>query len=762
MGSIMKGKLLRGLLGFVVFVLATPFLIALAVFLGFFGKVPGTEDLKNIQNNLSSQVYSIDGRLLGKYYLYDRTAVRFEELPEHLTNALIATEDARFFEHQGIDYRSLARVMVRTIILQQKESGGGSTLTQQLAKNIYPRKDYGFLSLPVNKFREMIVARRLENAYSKEQIIALYLNTVPFGDHVFGIEAATKRFFNSTAKDLSIENSAVLIGMLKGSYLYNPRIFPERAKERRNVVLYQMHKYGYLNEKELGSLKELPVVLEYTKLDTNEGIATYFREQLRRDLLEWCKNHKKPDGENYDLYTDGLKIYTTINYEMQSMAEKATREHLSQLQAAFEKEWGKGAPWLTDSSLIKSVILRSSVYKKLASQGYSWKQVLDSLRQPRNTELFDWEGEKTATSNPIDSLLYHIKFLHTGFLAMEPHTGAVNAWVGGIDHEYFQYDHVNIRTRRQVGSTFKPIVYASALENGVRPCQFFSSRQVTYSDLEDWSPSNNDENYGDRYSLKGALAHSVNTVSVKVIEKTGISPVVKLAKALNIESDLPEVPSLALGTAEVSLVELAGAYAAFLNEGKPVKAHYIVKITDREGNVLEEFVPEEFDPAFSVQTGQMMVDMMRSVVNEGTASRLRWKYGVNNDIAGKTGTTQHNKDGWFVGMLPGLVTVTWVGADDPRVYFKSTSLGQGGSSALPIFASFVKQLNQHNSFVSLTKEKFPELSPAVRSKLDCENTKEGQGFFSELFNKEKDERVKEFGDGKNGIFKKLRGLFKKN
>ncbi len=762
MGLLKKRKLIAGSLRLIVFVLAAPLLLWLGVLAGFFGPVPGAEELKKIRNSLSSEVYSADGKLLGKYYLYDRTPVDYDALPAHVVNALIATEDVRFYEHSGIDYRSLVRVLVRTILLQQKEAGGGSTLTQQLAKNLFPRENHGLFSLPVNKIREMIIAQRLEKVYDKKQIIALYLNTVPFGDSVYGIESASRRFFNVGTRDLAVEQSAVLIGMLKGSYMYNPRVFPDRAMQRRNVVIQQMYKYGYLTAEKAASIKKLPIALQYTRLDTNEGPATYFREHLKKDLLEWCKNNKNDDGENYNLYTDGLKIYTTIDAGMQLMAEKATGEHLTKLQAEFEKEWGKRAPWLTDSALIKAAIMRAPVYRGLTSQGLSWQQALDSMRQPKKMELFAWGGDKQSNASSLDSLLYYLKFLQAGFLAINPSDGAVKAWVGGINHEYFKFDHVNTRTRRQVGSTFKPIVYAAALENGVKPCRYFSASQVTYTDLENWSPSNNDENYDSRYSLKGALTHSVNTVSVKVIEETGISPVIELAEALNITSKLPEVASLALGTAEISVTELAGAYAAFINRGRPVKPFYLAKITDRNGKVLAEFQPEELPQAFSEATGLMMLEMMKSVVDDGTARRLRWKYGITSDVAGKTGTTQNNRDGWFVGMLPGLVTVTWVGADDPRVYFKSTALGQGGSSALPVFASLVNQMKNDKNLAAYTKMEFPEVPSSIVRRLNCEDSKEGQGFFTELFNNKNKERKKEFDGNEKGVLGKLKSLFKKN
>jgi penicillin-binding protein 1A len=761
MGFNRKRKLVYGLLTLSFILFVSPFFVWWGVKVGLFGAIPDSTEIQSIRNNQASEIYFSNGDLLGKYYLYDRTSVDYNYLPTHVVNALIATEDARFFEHHGIDYRSLLRVFFKTIILQDNSAGGGSTITQQLAKNLFPRQDYGLLSIPVNKFREMAIAEQLEEIYSKNEIIALYLNTVPFGDHVFGVESASRRFYNASVNDLTIDQAAVLIGMLKGNYAYNPRVFPERSLNRRNVVLSQMNKYGYLTELELHAYQDLPIELDYTKMTLHEGPAPYFREQMRMQLLEWCKSHFKADGSPYNLYTDGLKIYTTLDAGMQQAAELAMQRHMAALQTAFEKEWGNNAPWLRDKSLIEHAVKQTPIYLSLLKKGLTEKEISDSLHKERTMELFEWAGDKEVKASVYDSVRHYLKFLQTGFVAMDPKTGAVRAWVGGINHQYFEYDHVNVNTKRQVGSTFKPFVFASALESGVKPCDYFSSKQITYENMENWAPENAEAETHNFYTMKGALTHSVNTVSVKVLEETGIASAVKLARDLNISSTLPEVPSLALGTADISTIELAGAYAAFLNHGIPVAPQMLLRVEDGEGKVLEEFVADEQQAAMSENTSKIMLDMMQAVIKDGTGKRLHSSYNLTNALAGKTGTTQSNRDGWFVGMLPNLVTVTWVGANNPKIYFKSTILGQGASSALPIFAFFLEKLNKDSHYNGITRERFAAPSGDLLYLLDCEPYKEKEGFIKGLLTR-KEQEVRDFGEEKKkGFLSKIKSIFKK-
>ena len=449
------------------------------VWLGVFGRIPDAAELRSINNQIATEVYSADSVLLGRYYLQERSPVRADQIPEGLKEALISTEDARFYQHTGVDFRSLMRVAVKTMALQDESAGGGSTITQQLAKNLYPRSTYAFLSMPINKVREMILARRLEKLYSKDEILALYLNTIPFGDNVFGIKTAAERFYSKSVESLTTDESAVLIGMLKATYRYNPRVYPERATLRRNVVLAQMEKYGYLSTDEKALLQAKPLVLKYQRLSQNEGLAPYFRSFIKSDLLAWCRQHTKPDGTPYNLYTDGLKIYTTIDSKLQRFAEEAVRSQMAIVQQRFNAQLTKA----TLAAVTKSQVAQLAAYRVLKKEGLSEEKIIAELKRVGPRRVFDWKGEREANISIYDSLVHHLKFLQTGLLAMDPHNGAVRAWVGGIDHEFFQYDHVRASTKRQVGSTFKPIVYAAAMENGVSPCDYVSAQKTSYSNM---------------------------------------------------------------------------------------------------------------------------------------------------------------------------------------------------------------------------------------------------------------------------------------
>ena len=738
-----------------------------SVYLGLYDPLPTTGELLKIKNSEASEVYSENGVLLGKYYLQDRSAVPFELISKHVINALVATEDARFFDHGGIDYRSLARVLIRTVILQDRSGGGGSTITQQLAKNIYGRRSYKYLSTPINKVREIFIAKRLEEVYSKEDIITLYCNTVPFGDNVFGIESTSQRFFNKHAKSLSIPEAATIVGMLKANYSYNPRLFPEKSTQRRNVVISQMNKYGYLTRNDMKSYFKTPLVLDYQIQSHNKGMATYFREQVRQKVLKWCAANTKSGGTPYNLYTDGLKIYTTLNAKMQQYAEEALAEQMKDLQAVFKRHIQNKEPWRTNVSILDRAIRQSNRYKSLKSKGMKIAEILKKFEEKVSMEIFTWEGEQQVNMSPIDSVKHYMSFLNAGFIAMNSHTGATKAWVGGIDFKYFQYDHIQETTKRQVGSTFKPIVYAAAIEAGIEPCSYISAEKVVYENYDNWSPENGEDNYDQKYSMLGALTKSVNTVAVNLLDQVGIGKVINLASQIGVESKLPNVPSIALGVANISILEMANAYSTFSNNGVSKSAFTIERIEDAKGNTLYEYSMPKSSQKITQETSELMIAMMKSVVDNGTGSRIRWKYNLPNDLAGKTGTTQANTDGWFAATLPDLVMISWVGADNPSFRFRSTALGQGANTALPITALFLKRLNQDTSLNNVSKGKFPAPSSKIIDILDCLPQKEDKNIAEHIFGKKNKEIKKDFGDSlnakkqKKGFFNKVKGLFKK-
>ncbi|MER2998516.1 penicillin-binding protein 1A [Pontibacter populi] len=690
----------------------------LLVYMGAMGNMPSRSELKAVQNNTASEVYAAGGELLGRYYIQDRTNVKYSDIAPPAINALVATEDARFYEHAGVDVRSLGRVIVKSILMQDQSAGGGSTLSQQLAKNLYPRKNYWFWDMPVNKLREIIIARKLEGIYSKEELLELYLNTVPMGGNLYGIERASSRFFNKSASELKTEEAAVLIGMLKATTSYNPRLNPERSKQRRNVVLSQMVKYGYLSEEKATSLKKLPLRLDYTVTNHNDGMAPYFREQLRLELVEWAASKKNKNGDPYNLYTDGLKIYTTIDAGMQAHAEKAVRNKMAALQRKFDAHWSGRNPWGRDGSVLQEAMKRSDRYKKAKANGKTETEIMEEFRKSRTMNVFSWQGSKQRTMTPMDSLAYYQKFLNAGLLSLDPYTGEIKAWVGGINHHVFKYDHV--RSKRQVGSTFKPIVYAAALERGVEPCTWFANERITYPEYDDWSPRNATDQYGGEYTMRGGLAHSVNTVSAQVMMKAGVKKVVDVAERLGIESDIPEVPSLALGVADLSLYEMVNAYATIANQGYKIEPIYISKIEDRSGKLLlKNDLDRPVHRAISESNAAIMLYLMQGVVEEGSASKLRSEFGLQMDIAGKTGTTQDNADGWFIGITPNLVTGVWVGAESPKVRFRSLALGQGSATALPIWGDFNKRVALDPAYIGYYKSQFTQLEPYLQELVNC-------------------------------------------
>lgn len=686
---------------------------------GTFGPIPNQDELRKLENAVASQIYAADeNTLIGKYYLENRTQVDFEEISPELIQALVATEDARFYEHAGVDSRSLMRVAFKSLLLQDASSGGGSTLSQQLAKNLFPRKTYWMLSLPINKFREMIVAKRLEKVYSKEEILARYLNTVSFGGNLFGIQAAAQRFFNTTPQAIKVENAAVLVGMLKATTSYNPYRNPERSKSRRNVVLDQMVKYSYLDTTTADSLKELALELDYQYLSENDGPAPYFRQELAQTLKKWLAENPKEDGSTYNLYTDGLKIYTTIDGNLQRYAESAMKDHMKSLQNTFDKHWSKRTLWKKDDPEIVRAMQQSARYRQLKASGLSATEIQAEFEKPIKMKLPSWEGEIEREISPLDSIIYAQSFLHAGFMAIEPQSGYVRAWVGGINFQHFKFDHVT--SRRQVGSTFKPFVYAAAIESGIEPCEYIPNDLVVYDDYDQWAPGNSNDKYEGFYSLEGGLTHSVNTVSATVMMKVGVEPAATFAEGLGFKNPLPHEPSLVLGTADLSLMEMVGAYSAFANRGVRVSPKYLVRIEDQNGEPIADFSREiDREKVMATRTADMMNKMLRTVVDSGTGKRLRYVYGLRSQIGGKTGTTQDHTDGWFMGVTPNLVCGAWVGGDNRKVRFRSLSLGQGSNTALPIYAKFMQKVYKDRRYQQIKNGRFHEPDDEGQALLDC-------------------------------------------
>lgn len=734
-----------------------------SIYFGLWGKIPSKEKLVDLKQSQATQILDKNNDLIGKLYIYDRQSIKFTDFPQHLLDALIATEDVRFYKHNGIDGKSLFRVFFKTILLSNESSGGGSTITLQLAKNLFGRDRTGALGMVVNKIKESIVARRIESIYSKEEILTLYLNTVPFPDNTYGIESASEKFFNVHTKNLNLNQSATLVGSLKANNSYNPRLYPDKSTARRNIVIDQMVNYNYLQEEEAIKVKKEAIFLDYQYYAPNQGLAPYFRAEIKKQLESILsqKKYLKPDGEMYNLFHDGLKIHTTLDNSMQRYAEEAMQEHMKDLQHQYETAYGNNAPWLKNKPAYLAAKKRLKKYKSLKSQGLSDKSIEDSLRKTYETELFSWDDSSIQSISILDSLEYYSKFLNAGMLSIEPENGEIRAYVGGIDYRFFQYDHVS-QSKRQVGSTFKPIVYTTAIENGMPPCTYFPVKAVTYTDVNNWTPKNSsgfgndDENLN--YSLKTALSNSINTIAVKVLYETGIDEVVDQAHRMGIQSRIPRVPSIALGVANLSMLELAKAYTSFVNDSKPANPVFITRIEDKNGKMIASF--DDLNPkasqekAFSENTRQVLLEFMKATIDEGTANRLRSKYQFTNAIAGKTGTTQDNKDGWFVGIMPKLVTVVWVGNDNQQIGFSSTKIGQGANSALPMFANFLGKLNTDIFYNNITLAQFESPSEEVLQSLDCEQSST-DGFFKRLFTNNKDTKRFE-KKKKKGIFSWLK------
>jgi len=725
--------------------------------IGALGEMPDFRQLENPNTNLATEIISSDNKILGKFHFGEnRTPIEFTDLPKHLVDALISTEDKRFYSHSGIDFKGTFRAIV---FLGKR--GGASTITQQLARQLFVGvRSRNIFQALTQKFKEYVIAVRLERQYTKEEIITMYLNIYDFGYNGDGIKSASSIFFDKQINTLSVEESAVLVGMLKNSSYYNPIRRPELVKSRRNVVLSQMKKNKHLNNKELDSLKLIPLEINYTPQSHREGLATYFRAYLQEFMKDWTKNNTKNDGSNYNIYLDGLKVYTTINHEMQQYAEESVKLHMTNLQEEFFKQNTKKlnpkAPFLDinkeqEEDLFNRAMKRSERWRKTRNTGKSEQEIFDSFQVEVPMTIFSWKGDIDTIMKPIDSIRYYKHFMQVGMMSMEPQTGHVKAWVGGINYKHFQYDHVK-QGKRQIGSTFKPFLYATAIDQlKLSPCDslpdaLYCIEPNKYGNHESWCPTNSSNKYGGMRTLKNALANSKNTISAQLMDKVGPKPVADLARSLGIESFIPNGPAIALGTPDLSVYEMVGAYGAFANQGIYVKPTMITRIEDKNGALLYQVVPETRD-VISAESAYVTVNLLEGVTKFGSGARLRhnipeeernpvyrdvvtgYPYSFDNAIAGKTGTTQNQSDGWFMGMVPNLVTGIWVGAEDRATHFKTITYGQGATMALPIWGIYMKKCYE-NEVLGISKDDFlvPE---ELKIAIDCEAIKSVNTFPSE-------------------------------
>lgn len=695
-------------------------LFLLAVYSGVFGKLHTIEELKEFKNTSATVITAENGELLGKYFKENRTTVKYDQLPQNLIDALVATEDARYFEHEGVDSQSLMRVLFKTILLNDKSSGGGSTINQQLVKNMYGRKDYGPLTMLINKTKEGFLAYRLDKIYNKEEILTLYLNTVPFGENVLGIASASRRYFNKPVDKLKAEESAVLIGMLKANTRYNPRIHPDNALFRRNVVLNQMEKYEYLTKTQTDSLQAMPLQLDYANLASN-GPANYFIYQIKDEVLEILQSLKKDDGSSYDLYHDGLTVETTLDYDLQEAGLLAFKNHLRKMQSHLNKQY--------DQSGYQQQL------RKLAAKEYAKIPKEKIAKGRKNRDLFNWDGYYTDSITQLDSVSHSLKLLHAGLLALDPKTGAVKTWIGGIDYNLFPYDQ--IYAQRQVASTFKPVLYATALEMGKSPCDYLENEPITLTDFSNWQPQNYDGKSGGKYSMAAALAKSLNIPTIHLFVNTPFSMVEELWQKLGFSQPLAEKPSTALGTANASIYELAIAYSAFANGGFKISPQFIKKITDATGKVLFEnkkLAQNLGQRVMSKHSSELLTAMLEKAVKEGTGTAIKNKYGITIPLAGKTGTSQDYADAWFAAYNPKIVMVSRVGTTFPMIKFNSGKLGSGSALALPLVARTLKPQQQRYS------HRFNELAEEDKNLMACVDFKEISGienFFQSIFKSDK-------------------------
>ncbi|MBX9853265.1 MAG: transglycosylase domain-containing protein [Cytophagaceae bacterium] len=700
-------KILRilwiGFAAFFLMFLLFAFCVTINLF-GMFGNIPDLEVLENPKTELATEIYSSDHVLIGKYYsTFNRSPIAYEDIPRSLKDALIATEDVRFYEHSGIDMKGTFAIAFYAITFQKR---GSSTISQQLAKNLFrirKSKD-GMLSntMPVVKIKEWITAVRLEKAYTKSEILTMYLNTVDFGRNAYGIKSASKKYFNKQVEDLTTEECALLIGLLKGPAFYSPTRNEERAFNRRNTVISQMEKYGYLPKKTSDSIQQVPLKLNLT--DDHTGTAGYFLDYIRGFLDSWCQER------GYNLQEDGLKIYTSIDSRLQKYAEEAVAQQMKNLQKEFDKHWKGRNPWGDDNSIVMKELKKSERYKDAKEEfGDDDKKIMELMKKPVKMKLFSWKGSVDTMMSPLDSVKYTLKFLHTGFMSMDPRSGHVKAWVGDINYQFFKYDHVR-RSKRQPGSAFKPILYACAMELfDLTPKDSVMDVQTTYTiDGKPWTPNNSNGEYSNEYvSLTRGLAHSINSVSAYLMSRVKPERVVEFAKKMGVDSPLEPYPTLALGTSDVSVYELVNAYCVFVNGGEWKEPLLITKIEDKYGNVLETFTNRSED-VLNEKTAYYMTELLRGSVEEsgGTSTALRGVWGPHGEIGGKTGTTQNNADGWFIGISPELVSGAWVGGENRTIRFRTMEFGQGAKLALPIWRFYMQKVYSKRYELGLTKEKF--------------------------------------------------------
>ena len=703
---------------------------------GLFGTMPTFEELENPKTNLATEIISADGKVLGTYYVENRSNVRYAELSHYMPEALISIEDERFTEHSGIDERALFRVAFG--VITGKDKGGGSTITQQLAKNLFPRgENLSKPKLVLRKFQEWITATKLEHNYSKEEIIAMYLNTVAFGHNAYGIRSAASTFFDKKPKEMTIEECALMAGVVNAPTRFSPVRNPERSLGRRNLVLKKMAENGFITQAECDSISLIPIDMSHFSIkDHNTGQATYFREFLRGELNEWAKNTTRADGKPYNIYRDGLRIYTTIDSRMQHYAEEAVKEFMGEeLQPMFYKHWKgqKNAPFSNVTAdeidhILETSMKRTDRYRILKNEGMPLDSIKAEFDRPVPMTIFSWKGPIDTVMSPMDSIRYYKWFLQASLISIESHTGHVKAYVGGLDYRFFKYDHVT-QARRQVGSTFKPFLYSLAMQEGeYTPCTRIPNIKYNIQ-LEDgkvWSPGNSGGRVGEEVTLKWALAQSNNWISAYLMNQFGPNAVIAQARRMGVESPIDAVPAICLGVCDLKLIEMVGAMSTFANQGVYIKPMFITRIEDKNGNVIQRFSSEESE-AMSELTAYKMVELMKGVVQSGTGIRLRSYYGFNNPVAGKTGTTQKNSDGYFMGITPDLTTGVWVGAEDRSVHFRSTKLGQGSHTALPIWAIYMKKVYGDKS-LNISKGDFTKPNiPGVDLNFDCDRYDNDEG-----------------------------------
>ena len=715
------------------------FLLVNLTSMGVFGDLPTFDQLENPKNNLATEIISEDGIVLGKYFFENRSSALYNEIPENLINAFISTEDVRFRNHSGIDGRALLRA-IYGVLTGKSSSGGASTITQQLSKMLFTDKPSSGIDRVMQKLKEWIISGQLEKRYTKDEILTMYLNRFDWVNNAVGIKSASKVYFNKSPIDLNVSESAMLVGMLKNPSYYNPNRRIELTEGRRNIVLSQMNKYEVISDSLYDTLVQQPIVLNFKKASHNEGLAPYFREYFRGELKKWCSTHTKPNGTNYNAYTDGLKVYTTINSRLQQFAEEGLRTHISSLQKDFNNHW-KGytkAPYPDDfewdqiDEIIDQGMRRSERYRKLKKAGKSKNEIKSIFKKKVQMTLFSWDGEIDTLLSPRDSIKYNKFFIHSGMMSMDPKTGHVKAYVGGINYKHFKYDHVKIG-KRQVGSTFKPFLYSLAMQEGYTPCSEVSNVPVVFDKTrwrleKDWVPKNSGDEFDEMsLTLKFGLANSINTVTAYIMKQFGPHAVVDLAKKIGIQSKILAVPSLCLGTFDLSVYEMVGAYSTFVNKGVWTEPIFVTRIEDKNGVILEDFQPKTQE-AMSKETADLMVRMLQGVVDgvyspaagvtRGTGVRLRFKYGFENEMGGKTGTTQNQSDGYFMGITPNLVTGVWSGCEDRAAHFRNIHYGQGANMALPVFAEYMQRVYADTLESGIYPIDF-DIPKAIDLKLDC-------------------------------------------